>query len=75
MMLGTGAYGLLVSGAPPWTIDVFQGTALILAVAISSLTTGWGRRWSGWSRLRSVRKGPSSTVTTVPSDEPGARQE
>jgi ribose transport system permease protein len=50
MMLGTGAYGLLVSGAPPWTVDVFQGAALILAVAVSNLATPWGRRWSGWPR-------------------------
>jgi ribose transport system permease protein len=62
MMLGTGAYGLLVSGAPPWTVDVFQGAALILAVAVSNLATPWGRRWTGWPRrwLPAARRTPET---------------
>ncbi len=34
-MLGTGEYGLLLIGAPRWMPDVFQGLALILAIAIT----------------------------------------
>jgi ribose transport system permease protein len=72
MMLGTGAYGLLVSGSPPWTIDVFQGSALILAVAVSSLGPGWGRRWVGWPKhFRS--SGPP--VADATDDEPVPHQE
>ncbi len=34
-MLGTGQYGLLLIGAPRWMPDVFQGLALIIAIAIT----------------------------------------
>ena len=37
-MLATGQYGLLLSGAPTWTPDVFQGVALIAAVALTRFT-------------------------------------
>jgi ribose transport system permease protein len=36
-MLATGQYGLLLSGAPQWTPDVFQGTALIAAVGVTQI--------------------------------------
>ncbi|HYF46797.1 MAG TPA: ABC transporter permease, partial [Acidimicrobiales bacterium] len=34
-MLATGQYGLLISGAPSWSADVFQGVALIAAVGLT----------------------------------------
>jgi ribose transport system permease protein len=37
-MLATGQYGLLLSGAPTWTPNVFQGVALIAAVALTRFT-------------------------------------
>ena len=37
-MLATGQYGLLLVGAPSWTPNVFQGVALIAAVALTRLT-------------------------------------
>lgn len=37
LMLGTGQYGLLLSGAPQWTPNVFQGLALIAAISLTHL--------------------------------------
>jgi len=45
-MLGTGEYGLLLVGAPRWMPDVFQGVALIIAIAITQFG-GRERRTSG----------------------------
>lgn len=45
-MLGTGQYGLLLIGAPRWMPDVFQGLALIVAIAITQLGSR-ERRTSG----------------------------
>jgi ribose transport system permease protein len=42
-MLATGQYGLLLSGAPSWTPDVFQGVALVAAVGLTQVS---GRRRS-----------------------------
>jgi ribose transport system permease protein len=74
MMLGTGAYGLLVAGAPPWTTEVFQGAALILAVGVTSFTSGAGRRWSGWP-ARWPRRSSSSAVETSSADQLGPQKE
>lgn len=35
LMLGTGQYGLLLVGAPRWMPDVFQGVALVAAIALT----------------------------------------
>lgn len=39
-MLGTGQYGLVVAGAPSWSPTIFQGVALIAAIALTHLGTG-----------------------------------
>lgn len=41
-MLATGEYGLLLSNAPSWTPQVFQGVALIAAVAFTRVGTRRG---------------------------------
>jgi ribose transport system permease protein len=41
-MLATGEYGLLLSGAPSWTPQVFQGVALIAAVALTRVSSSRG---------------------------------
>lgn len=48
LLLGTGAVGLLVVGAPAWSPLVFDGVVLIIAVALTSA--------SGSSILRNVRR-------------------
>ncbi|HEX3802008.1 MAG TPA: ABC transporter permease [Solirubrobacteraceae bacterium] len=63
LMLGTGSTGLALAAAPQWTPNMFQGVALIAALAITGqqrrrLTTGW--RWR--PRMR--------TKTTGRSEEP-----
>ena len=45
-MLGTGQYGLLLVGAPRWMPDVFQGVALVVAIAITQFG-GRERQTSG----------------------------
>lgn len=39
-MLGTGNVGLLITGGPRWTSDLFVGSVLITAVALSSVRGG-----------------------------------
>jgi ribose transport system permease protein len=41
-MLATGEYGLLLSGAPSWTPQVFQGVALVAAVAFTRVSSSRG---------------------------------
>ena len=50
-MLGTGEYGLLLVGAPRWMPDVFQGVALIVAIAITQFG-GRERQTTGSEQLR-----------------------
>jgi len=40
MLLGTGNIGLLVSGGPTWTPQLFTGTVLIAAVALTAMDRG-----------------------------------
>jgi ribose transport system permease protein len=40
LLLGTGDVGLLISSAPDWTTDVFQGAVLIVAVGLTSHRSG-----------------------------------
>jgi ribose transport system permease protein len=57
-MLATGQYGLILAGAPEWTPNVFQGVALIVAMAISSLHGNAGLSRGRWRKLfRSPRAG------------------
>jgi len=37
MLLGTGQFGILLSGGPVWSPDVFNGVALIVAVGLASV--------------------------------------
>lgn len=51
LLLGTGAVGLVVVGAPTWVPDIFEGVVLFVAVALTS-TSAQG----GINPLRSLRE-------------------
>jgi ribose transport system permease protein len=52
LLLGTGAVGLTVVGAPTWTPDIFEGVVLFVAVALTSLSGGLNPLTSLRRRLR-----------------------
>ena len=52
-MIGTVVYGLQLAGAPTWTPNVFEGVTLILAIAISNLTSSKSIRAKKARRRRS----------------------
>jgi ribose transport system permease protein len=53
LMLGTGAYGLLLSGAPAWTANVFQGVALIGSIVVTSIQV---KSMAAWWRTLVLRQ-------------------
>jgi ribose transport system permease protein len=58
-MLGTGQYGLQLSGAPQWTPNIFQGLALIAAIGLSQiLVTKSPTRRGNVRKFFSMRKEP-----------------
>lgn len=67
LMLGTGATGLGLAAAPSWAPDMFQGVALIAALAV----TGRQRRRlrSGWRQRLGRRSRPGVDRTSSPDDQ------
>ena len=58
LLLGTGNVALLISGGPTWTSSLFEGTVLILAVALTELDKDVVRgRLRGWRARRSRQRG------------------
>jgi ribose transport system permease protein len=59
LVLATGNYGLLLSGGPSWTPQIFNGAALILAVAAAGIGSGslaipvrWRRKAAASARVQ-----------------------
>jgi ribose transport system permease protein len=58
MLLGTGNVGLLLSGGPQWTPQLFEGVVLIAAVALTGMTRpALGGRLRAMLRRRSAAEG------------------
>lgn len=49
-MLATGQYGLVQTGAPQWTPNIFQGVALIAAMGFSTVRGGAGLTKGRWRK-------------------------
>jgi ribose transport system permease protein len=60
LLLGTGDVGLLLSSAPNWTQDVFQGAVLIVAVGMTSHRSG-----SLGAVLDRIRGSKGSSITAA----------
>jgi ribose transport system permease protein len=65
LLLGTGNVGLLLAGGPIWTPQLFEGTALIVAVALTGAGRGaFGTRVGAlmlrWRRAREGQGKPSA---------------
>jgi ribose transport system permease protein len=66
-MLGTGQYGLVLAGAPPWAPNVFQGAALIAAIGFTQVGGG------GLARIRRRKRahdGPEDTPAAAADPAP-----
>ncbi len=57
LLLGTGAVGLVVVGAPTWAPDIFEGVVLFVAVALTSTHGGVNPLRSLRERMRRPRDG------------------
>lgn len=66
MLLGTGQFGILLSGGPVWSPDVFNGVALIVAVGFASMSLN---RPAMLRRFSRVMRRPRSRVSES-SDNP-----
>ncbi len=60
-VLAVGVKGLQLAGAPVWIPDLFNGLALIVAVALAKSGTG-GRRFAAVSRMLRPRRRPDPTA-------------
>lgn len=59
LLIGTGNVGLLLAGGPVWTSQLFQGTVLVAAVALTAYSNSAVRELILSARLRSrQRAGP-----------------
>lgn len=64
LLLGTGQFGILLLGGPVWSPDIFNGLALLLAMAVASFSPGAPSRvraLSGFFRRLGSRRRPSAT--------------
>src|SRR5207244_3633860 len=61
-LLGAGVAGLQQIGVPPWGEDLFNGTALVIAVAVSGYAArmGAGRFWQRLRRRTALRREASA---------------
>ncbi|GIF52038.1 monosaccharide ABC transporter membrane protein (CUT2 family) [Asanoa ferruginea] len=61
LLLGTGQFGILLLGGPIWSSDVFNGVALLFAMAVASFSPSAPARVRALSRLFGRRR-PSPPV-------------
>ena len=69
-LLGTGATGLQLVGAPFWVIYVFNGAALLVAVGLAQGTARWRRHRTRTARMPDDDRPAGSDGATSPTPAP-----